>query len=282
MATGPQQKRKELREKRLQAEASARNADKRQNLMKIVGIAAFLVVVGVIIAIVAVSSGGDDNGGGSSSGPASIEGIQQNGDTLGNANAPVTLVEFGDLQCPICRDYAEEVLPDVINGPVRDGTANIEFANWAILGPESILASKAALAAGEQDLMWSFIEQFYANQGLEGSGYVTDEFLTEVAEKAGIPDIDKWNADRESPAVENKLIEIDEEATNNGFTGTPSFAIREDDGSLTPIQNIQTAEALIQAINDADDSGNAGGAGGNAGNSGGAGGNAGNAAGNGQ
>jgi len=252
MATGPQQKRKELREKRLKAEAAAQGSDRRKNLGKIIGIGAFLAVVAVVVVVIALS-GGDDDGGSGGGGDALslIQGIPQKGNTLGSPNAKVTLVEFGDLQCPVCKQYNDEVLPDVISGPVKDGTANFEFENWAILGPDSILAAKAALAAGEQDKMWSFIKVFYAKQKLENSGYVTDEFLTDIANEAGVPDIDKWNEDRESEKIAKQLETIDETATDEGFTGTPSFAFREEDGSLTPLDDSQTSDAIIDAINEA-------------------------------
>ena len=251
MATGPQQKRKELREKRLAAEAKSQSSDKRQNLAKILGIAAFLVVIGVVVAVVALNSGSDDSSGnGGGDGQEQLAGLAQSGNLLGDPKAPVTLVEFGDLQCPVCKQYADEILPDVITGPVKEGTANFEFENWAILGPDSSLAARAAIAAGEQDKMWSFLEAFYANQGVENSGYVTDEFLTDIAEKAGIPDIDKWNVDRESPAADNELTRIDGDASDNGFSGTPSFAFREADGSLTPLEDTQSSQAIIDAINE--------------------------------
>lgn len=250
MATGAQKKRKELRDKRLAAEAAASSADKRQDLFKILGIAAFLVVVAVIIAIFALG-GGDDDGGGGGDGQKQLAGLAQEGNLLGDPNAPVTLVEFGDLQCPICREFAEDVLPPVIKGPVKDGTANFEFENWAILGPDSQIAAKAAIAAGEQDRMWNFLEAFYANQGAERSGYVTDEFLTDVAEKAGVPDIDKFNETRSSPELDDQLIEIDSQAQEAGFGGTPAFALREADGSLTPLENYQTSDDIIDAINEA-------------------------------
>ncbi len=253
MATGPQQKRKELREKRLKAEANAKGGDRRQNLMKVVGAAAFVAIVGIIVGIVVVSSGGDDA---PSKDPSSVNqqlaGLEQNGMILGDPDAKVTLVEFGDLQCPVCKQYAEEILPDVIEGPIKAGKANFEYKNWAILGEDSNLAAKATLAAGEQDLGWTFIENFYANQGLENTGYVTDEFLTDLAEKSGIEDIDKWNVDREKPALEDLLLKIDSEATELGFSGTPSFAIRDSKGNLTPIDDTQTPQALIDAINQAE------------------------------
>lgn len=252
MATGAQKKRQELKEKRLKAEAAAKGADRRKNLGKIIGISAFLGVIAVIIVVVALSGG--DDGGNTDKGKDGQEvlvGLDQNGNTLGDPNAPVTLVEFGDLQCPVCKQYADEVLPDVITGPVKDGTANFEFENWAILGPDSSLAARAALAAGNQDKMWSFLEAFYANQGIENQGYIDDNFLTEIAEKAGVPDIDAWNEDREDPALDDELARIDDEAVDAGFSGTPSFALREADGSLTPLTDSQTPEAIIKAINDA-------------------------------
>ena len=254
MATGPQQKRKELREKRLKAEAQAKGGDRRENLMKIIGVAAFVAIVGIIIAIVVVSSGGGDDsssGGGTKGGIEQLAGIPQNGATLGEPDAKVTLVEFGDLQCPICKQYAEEILPDVIDGPIKAGKANFEFRNWAVLGEDSTLAAKANLAAAEQDLSWSFLETFYANQGLENTGYVTDDFLTDIAEKAGIQDIDKWNVDREKTSLEKDLLAVDGEATKQGFSGTPSFAIKDSKGKLTPITDTQTSQKLIDAINEA-------------------------------
>jgi len=258
MATGPQQKRKELREKRLKAEASAKGGDRRENLFKIIGISAVVAVVAVVIAGFALSGGSDDSDTSKSTSDvtAQLSDIPQNGTVLGDPDAKVTLVEFADLQCPICKQYAEDVLPDVISGPIKSGKANLSFKNWAILGEGSILASKAALAAAEQDRMWEFVEIFYANQGLEGSGYVTDDFLTDIAEQADVPDIDKWNVDRESDAVEQTLLKVDEQAVDQGLSGTPSFAVQGAKGDLTtveansvdPAENVQT---IIDAINDA-------------------------------
>lgn len=250
MATGPQQKRKELREKRLKAEAQAKGSDRRQNMTKIVGIAAFLALVAVA-AIVAISTSGSDE-------PTKavnevdklLADIPQSGNILGQPDAPVTLVEFADLQCPACQQASETIIPDVINGPVKDGTAKYEFNNWPILGQDSVIAAKAALAASEQDRLQQFVENFYANQGPENSGYVTDDFLNDIAEKAGIPDIDKWQADRDLPKWDQVLLDIDNEAVGAGFSGTPSFAIRNDDGSLEQI-DAGSADDIIKAINQA-------------------------------
>jgi len=250
MATGPQQKRKELREKRLQAEAKSKGSDRRQNMTKIVGIAAFLCVIAIAVVAFISLTGNDEPTKASGDVDKLLEGIPQNGDLLGEPNAPVTLVEFADLQCPACQQASEEIIPDVVNGPVRGGKANYEFNNWAILGPDSVTAAKAALAAQEQDFLQQFVENFYGNQGLENSGYVTDDFLRDIAEKAGIPDIDKWEADRDLPKWDQVLLDVDNSAVESGFSGTPSFAIRNEDGSLEQI-NATSADDIIRAINQA-------------------------------
>ena len=92
-----------------------------------------------------------------------------------------------------------------MSGPVRAGTAKYEFRPWLIIGPQSKPAARAALAAGEQGRFWNYITLFYRNQGEENSGYVTDDFLTSIAKGAGVRDIAKWNADRQSTKFDSEL-----------------------------------------------------------------------------
>jgi protein-disulfide isomerase len=250
MATGPQQKRKELREKRLKAEAAAKGSDRRQGMAKIIGIAAFLAVIAIAIVAYVSLTGDEEPTKASGDVDKMLAGIPQDGMVLGKPDAPVTLVEFADLQCPACQAASEEIIPDLISGPVKNGTAKYEFNNWAILGPDSVTAAKAALAAAEQNRLQQFVENFYANQGIENTGYVTEDFLLDIAEKAGIPDIDKWQADRELPKWDQVLLETDNEASDAGFSGTPSFAIRNADGSLDQIE-ATSSDDLIKAINQA-------------------------------
>jgi protein-disulfide isomerase len=137
----------------------------------------------------------------------------------------VTLIEYGDLQCPVCKEYSEEILPEVIEKQVKSGKAKLVFRNFIIIGEQSVPAGEAALAAGEQGKGWTFIELFYRNQGEENSGYVTEEFIESIGEGAGIPDMAKWNEERKSGKFKKTVDSTTEQAGTFGFNGTPSFAI---------------------------------------------------------
>lgn len=253
MATERQQKRKELREKRLQAESKSKGADRRQNLTKAIAAVAFIAVVGIAVALVLILSGNSGDSESTKSGSdidKLFAGIPQDGTVIGDPKAKVTVVEFGDLQCPACKQFADEAVPEIVNGPIRDGKARFEFRNWPILGPDSNTAAKASLAASLQGRYWQFIEFFYAEQGTEGTGYITDEFLREIAEKSGVEDLDKWEEDRNDPRWEEEIFQNDEAALNLGFSGTPSIAIEDSKGKLTPVEDI-TPDGIKKAIDQA-------------------------------
>ena len=221
--------REERREQRMQQESEGDRQERRKRLLQIGSAAVFLVVivVAVIIVIAGTSggSGGDTNLEDVGLVENQLSGIPQSGLTLGQPDSKVTLFEFGDLQCPVCKAYSEEIVPELINSEVRGGAAKIEFRNFTIIGPESIPAGAAAIAAGKQGRGWNYLELFYRNQGPESSGYVTDEFMTEIAKGAGVPDIAQWNKDRKDPKVIEEVEATTAEAQKLAFTGTPSFAV---------------------------------------------------------
>ncbi len=241
-----QKEQRELKEARLRADAEEHAKERRSNLFKMAG-GAILVAIIVIGVLIVVSQSGSDT----KKQDAKLAGIPQNGLVLGKPGAPITVVEFGDLQCPFCKQFSETVTPAVIDGPVRKGKANMEFQNFVIIGPDSVAAAYAAYAAAEQNRYWDFIEAFYAEQGTENTGYVTDGFLTKIANDAGVPDMAKWEKDRKDTSRWDKQIKKTQtQAAALGFQGTPSFAIRKGNGALKAIQ-VEKSQDLLDAINQA-------------------------------
>jgi protein-disulfide isomerase len=217
---------------------------RRHRLLQLSVAGVFLaIIVVVVVIVVAGNSGGDDSSkplttttAGKQSGKQSgipgkaeveelLAGIPQEGMVLGNPSAPVEVAEFGDLQCPFCKENSENVTPEVIENQIRAGEAKISFNQFIIIGPESVPAGEAALAAGAQDKAWNFVELFYRNQGEENSGYVTEKFIESIGKEAGIPDLAKWNKERKSGKYKKDLEAQTKEAEKLKFEGTPSFAI---------------------------------------------------------
>jgi protein-disulfide isomerase len=222
--------REKRREERLAEESKAASGDRRTRLLQFAAGGVFLAVIIVVVVIIAVG------GGGSSGGDASnlvekpqveklLSGSPQSGTTIGSKTAPVKIFEYGDLQCPICKEYSEEILPEIIENQVKKGEASITFRNFIIIGPQSIPAGEAALAAGAQDKGWSFIETWYRNQGEENSGYATDEFIESMAKYVGIPNMAKWKKEWKSKKYKKTVESTTSQAQKLGFTGTPSFSI---------------------------------------------------------
>jgi protein-disulfide isomerase len=225
-----QRDREKRREERIAAESKAATGDRRTRLLQFAAGGVFLVIV-IVVVIIIVAGSGSSSGGDASNlvEKEQVEklfaGIPQNATVLGKPNAPVKLYEYGDLQCPVCKEYSEEILPAIFENQVKDGEVSITFRNFIIIGPQSVPAGEAALAAGAQGKGWTFIETWYRNQGEENSGYATDEFIESMAKYVGIPDMAKWKEEWKGGTYKKQVEETTGQAQKLGFEGTPSFAV---------------------------------------------------------
>lgn len=252
-----QSDRERRREERLAAEAKAAGADRRTRLLQLSAGGVFLAIIVVVVVIIVAGSGGGDSSpdveGSKLPEQVHVEkllsGIPQSATVLGKKSAPVKLFEYGDLQCPFCKANAEEITPEIIENQVRKGEVSITFRNFIIIGPESIPAGEAALAAGAQGKAWNFIELFYRNQGEENSGYVTESFIESIGRGAGIPNLAKWNKERKSGKYKTQVEETTKQAEKIGFHATPSFAVEgPSSNGLELIGTPESTEAVEEAI----------------------------------
>ncbi len=252
-----QKDRDKRREERIAAESKAASGDRRTRLLQLAAGGVFLAII-VVVVVIIVAGGSSKSGGDASNLTETTQvdkllaGIPQNGTVLGKTSAPVTLYEYGDLQCPICKEYSEEILPPIIEEQVKKGEVKIVYRDFIIISEESIPAGEAALAAGEQGKGWSFIELFYRNQGEERSGYVTDAFIEGIAEGAGVPDMKKFNEERKSGKFKKKVEATTEQAAKFGFTGTPSFAVEGPSSNGIELLNTPgSTEAIVERLEQA-------------------------------
>jgi protein-disulfide isomerase len=215
-----------------------------------------------VIAVALAAAGGlavvSASGGGAPAGPSAatdtmaaaagmaesaqlLAGIPERGLVLGREDAPLTLVEYADLQCPACRAYSTAVFPEIVQRYVRTGKLRIELRLQSFLGPDSVEAAQAAAAAARQDRAWRFVDLFYRNQGQENSGYVTDGFLQSLA--ASVPGLnaDRLFAQRDDDAAARLVEAGAEEFARLGFEGTPSFRLGPTGGELRALTVRQLA-----------------------------------------
>ncbi|HWX97377.1 MAG TPA: thioredoxin domain-containing protein [Solirubrobacteraceae bacterium] len=242
------QRREQARAQRKELEdAEAARAVRRTRLTQL-GIVVAVVVVAIVVVLIAT-------GGGKSSAPVKantpkatetvksvsslLGGIPQNGIVLGNPNAPVTLQYFADLECPICKDFTLGALPPLIQHWVRGGQLKIEYRSLetATREPEVFRSQQiAALAAGKQNQLWPFVELFYHEQGEEGSGYVTEQYLQNLAQQVPGLNLTAWTAARGDPALASQITTDAQQASAQGFTGTPAFLIGKTGGSAQKLE----------------------------------------------
>jgi protein-disulfide isomerase len=229
-----------LREEREERERTATSQAQRKRRLGLLGAAVLVAAVAVAVAIALSSSGGSSGSGAKASKPAAttqlFAGIPQRGVVLGKANAPVTLTEFADLQCPVCKAYTLDVLPTLVRRYVRTGKVRMVFRNISILGPDSRTAAEAAAAAGLQNSIWQFADRFYHDQRAENSGYVTDGFVKQVA--AQVPGLNaaRLLSQRNSAGAQQQLATATTESQVRGVNATPTFFLGRTGGSGKELQ----------------------------------------------
>jgi protein-disulfide isomerase len=180
---------------------------------------------------------------------ALVAGIPQHGQTLGRASAPLTLVEYADLQCPFCREAAVNVVPTLIDRFVRAGRLKIEFRPLAFLGSDSERLARIAAAAAAQNRLWGFAELAYRNQGPENSGYATTAFVRGVARSVTGLDATRALRDANGNAAMRLLAQAQAEAQAGGVTGTPTFRLVDRAGRATTLDSSSlTASAFTTQI----------------------------------
>jgi protein-disulfide isomerase len=183
---------------------------------------------------------------------AIFRGIPQRGTALGRPSAPVTVVEFLDLQCPFCREFAVDALPTVIDKHVRTGKVRIELRGLAFLGPDSERGLRAALAAGNQGSMFEFTELLYYNQGPENAGWLSQDLVESAARSVPGLDVARLVSDMDSGSVSDLVDAHRSEAERRGVDATPTIFVGPTGGelkrvSLSSPSDVAALESAIAA-----------------------------------
>lgn len=203
-----------------------------------------LILIGIAIAvIIAVSVGAFSNSNIKSS-DSNMQRKYGTVDTtmgspvLGSDDAPVTIIEFGDYQCPQCDRWFKTIRPDIEEQYINVGKANLYFVDLAFFGPDSINAAEATYCAGDQNKYWDFHNTLYSNQRGINDGWASPDNLKSFASQLGL-DMDLFDSCLDSDKYKNRVERNVLEAKRNGASGTPTFIIVGSDGTQKMVEGAQ-------------------------------------------
>ena len=157
---------------------------------------------------------------------------------LGNTNAPLTMIEFGDYQCTYCKKFFLETEGSIIENYVKTGKVKIMFKDFIVVGGDSANAANAAHCANDQKMFWQYHSILYNNWNGEDTGWASFERLHEFANELGVDMNEfsecmselKWNELVNSSQVDGRTI---------GVTATPTFFIIDQNNSILKITGAQ-------------------------------------------
>ena len=166
------------------------------------------------------------------------------GTTMGDASAPVLIEEWADFQCPACRNYAENVEPELVRNYVAAGKVRVVFHHFPFIGEESRQAALASMCAADQGRFWEYYDILFANQTGENVGAFTDRRLEAFAEAIGLTMDDFgscFGGDRHLSQIDQERIA----GINLDVGSTPTILIN--GREVTP-GRVPSYEQLQQAI----------------------------------
>jgi protein-disulfide isomerase len=188
---------------------------------------------------------------------ALFKGIPQQGLVLGKPSAPVEMEMFIDVQCPICRDYEVNSLPEIVQKYIRTGKVQLHLQPWAFIGPQSKTGRLALIAASFQNRGFQYAKVMYDNQpdNSENTGYLNDDWMGQIAASVNGLQVQKVLSQKNDSAAATIASKVDQLAKKGNVQGTPTILIGPTGGKLQDIMppgyapTLQiTKQALDQAL----------------------------------
>ena len=174
------------------------------------------------------------------------ENLMQGTTILGNPDAKITIVEFGDYQCTFCYKFHDETMKKIDQAYIKTENVNFVYRDFPLNGPQSILASEASYCAQKQNKFWEYHDTLYNNWGGENTGWITKNVLLGFANDIKL-DLDSFSQCLENSEFKQKVLDNEQFAREIGIDATPSFLIF-NDSELYRIIGAQPFDRFEQAL----------------------------------
>ena len=162
---------------------------------------------------------------------------------LGDSNAPITLVEFGDYQCHYCHVFFDSIEGDIIKNYVETGKIKIIFKDYNIIGEDSVKASQGAHCANDQGLFWKYHDILYSHWTGENNGWASSENLTNFAQQIDL-NMDEWSECMDEGSHSQIILKSNDDARALELTGTPAFFVISSEGKVSKLFGAQPFEVF--------------------------------------
>jgi len=148
---------------------------------------------------------------------------------IGNPDANITIVEFGDFQCPACNKFERQTYPQIVDNYIESGQVNMVWKDYPLTEIGHDWARPAAMTMecvyreGGDEAFWDVKEQVFANQGLLNTGNVQSEIISYAAEENVSEEAVQSCLDNDNPGQE---VDRDKsEGRSSGVSGTPTVFV---------------------------------------------------------
>ena len=166
----------------------------------------------------------------------------------GDKDAPITIIEFGDYQCPKCKDWFQNEKPAITNSYISKGIAKLYFLDSAWLGGDSIAAAQATYCADDQGKFIEYHSTLYNNQAGIQDGWANMDALKQFAMEIEL-DTEMFNKCLDSGIYADRVSHNTEVGSSLGVVGTPYFFIVGPEGDIKKIAGPQPSIVFDAAIN---------------------------------
>ena len=168
---------------------------------------------------------------------------------LGDPDAPITLVEFGDYQCHYCNVFFQSIEKDILKNYVDTGKVKIIFKDYNIIGEDSVKASQGAHCANDQGLFWEYHDILYSNWTGENNGWASPSNLSAFANEINV-NMDQWTECMNEKSHSKTIMESNNDARSLELTGTPAFFVINSNGEVTKLFGAQPFEVFKKVFDE--------------------------------
>jgi len=165
----------------------------------------------------------------------------------GSDDATVTIIEFGDYQCPKCDQWFQNEKPTIIADYIDTHKAKLYFVDFPFLGEDSDNAANASYCADDQGKFWEYHSTLYNNQGDINGGWANVDTLKQFGADLGL-DTTEFNACVDSNKYADRVSYNKNVGASHGVEGTPVFIIIGSDGTTERIDGPQSSATFAEVI----------------------------------